>query len=296
MQDIRKADGFKNEYLFVLPEEFLSRLSGNDLFKFLVVTDIGYFPFARYHFRQRPQGCETAILMYCSSGSGFYSINDGETKTLSAKQLIIIPPNTPHVYSASDENPWSVYWVHLRGGFLQSYYSMTSRYMPLKVSDVLGEKFQELFRQCFALLKAPYLSEEYFYVCQLVGTILAMTTCAGKESELQLTVGGSRGMDKAITFMKDHLHQMITLAQLTEAAGFSPSHLHYLFRRATGHAPIEYFLRIKIQAASKDLYFSNLPIKDIAVTYGIEDPYYFSRLFKKVTGISPMKYRSQVKG
>ncbi|MDR1108126.1 MAG: AraC family transcriptional regulator, partial [Spirochaetaceae bacterium] len=35
-----------------------------------------------------------------------------------------------------------------------------------------------------------------------------------------------------------------------------------------------------MQAASQDLYFSDLPVKDIAFAYGIEDPYYFSRLFK----------------
>jgi AraC-like DNA-binding protein len=298
MQSIHKADGFTNEHLYVLPDEFLSRLQDNELFRPLTVTDIGYFPLARNHFRQRPQGCETAILMYCSAGSGFYSIDGGPTRTLSSKQLIIIPPNTPHVYGASEENPWSIYWVHLRGSIFQSYYAMSSRFMPLELSEIVGEQILELFRRCFALLKAPYQNEEYFYLCQLTGTILALTSFAGKQSVSPLTInGGDRnGLDKAIAYMKDHLHRMVTLEQLTAAAQFSPSHLHSLFRRATGHAPIDYFLRIKIQAASKDLYFSNLPIKDIAEAYGIEDPYYFSRLFKRIMGVSPKKYRSQIKG
>jgi YesN/AraC family two-component response regulator len=56
---------------------------------------------------------------------------------------------------------------------------------------------------------------------------------------------------------------------------------------------MEFFLRTKIQATAKDLYFSSLPIRDIALTYGIEDPYYFSRLFKKVMGISPLNFRKK---
>lgn len=296
VRQIRKLDGFKNEYLFVLPNELLSGFLEKDLFTFLMVTDIGYFPFAKYHFCRRPKGCETAIIIYCSAGTGFYSINGGDSLPLSGGQLVIIPPNTPHVYGASDQNPWSVYWAHVRGSFFAPYYEMTARYLPIKISDVLGEQFQELFRRCFGLLKAPYQYEEYFYLCQLVGTIFALAACSGKESEVRLTANGSRGVDRALAFMKDHLHQMISLDQLTRAACLSPSHLHDIFKRSTGNAPIDYFLRSKIQAASRDLYFSDLPIKDIAISYGIEDPYYFSRLFKKIMGVSPMKYRSQLKG
>ncbi|MDR2376017.1 MAG: helix-turn-helix transcriptional regulator, partial [Treponema sp.] len=70
----------------------------------------------------------------------------------------------------------------------------------------------------------------------------------------------------------------------------------YLFKHTTGYAPIEFFLRTKIQASARDLYFSNLPVRDIALSYGIEDPYYFSRLFKKIMGISPLKFRKTETG
>jgi AraC-like DNA-binding protein len=292
----QKADGFQNEYLFVLPDKFLAQLETDELFRSLVVTDIGYFPHAAYHFRQRPQGCKTAILIYCSAGSGFYSINGGEIKTISAGQLTVIPPDTPHKYGASETNPWSIFWVHFRGVLFRPWYTIVSQYVPITVSDVFGEKIKELFRQCFTLLKTHWKNEEYFYMCQLMGTILGMTLCAGKESEIQLTTAGSLGLKDTIVFMKKHLHEVIALDDLTRVSGFSPSHLHNLFKNATGYAPIEYFLRIKIEAASQDLYFSDLPVKDIAIAYGIEDPYYFSRLFKKIVGVSPVKYRSQVRG
>ncbi|MDR0449883.1 MAG: helix-turn-helix transcriptional regulator, partial [Treponema sp.] len=60
----------------------------------------------------------------------------------------------------------------------------------------------------------------------------------------------------------------------------------------TGYAPMEYFLRLKIQAAARDIFFSDSLIQDIAAIYGIEDPYYFSRLFKRIMGVSPRQYRN----
>jgi AraC-like DNA-binding protein len=92
--------------------------------------------------------------------------------------------------------------------------------------------------------------------------------------------------------MQVHLHEEVTIDELSNITHFSPSHLYRLFKSSTGYAPIDFFLRIKIHAAAQDIYFSTLPIKDIAMSYGIEDPYYFSRLFKKIIGISPKHYRN----
>jgi AraC-like DNA-binding protein len=300
METIQKADGFQNEYLFVLPDDMREELSQNDLFKFLLVTDIGYFPRARYHFRQRPEGCPTAIILYCSAGKGFYSVQtpgsaDTE-KSLSTGQIIMIPPDTPHIYRSSEDDPWSLYWVHLKGQFFNHYYRRLSPRLPIDVSEVMGEKIKETFRQCFVLLKSPWQIEEYFYVSQLIGTVTAMIPCIGKASDPQIALHRTSGIGKAIAYIAEHLNENITLKNLCETSRLSSSQLHNLFHRATGFAPIEYFLRAKMQAASRDLYFSELPIKDIAISYGIEDPYYFSRIFKKTMGISPQQYRSMVKG
>jgi AraC-like DNA-binding protein len=129
----------------------------------------------------------------------------------------------------------------------------------------------------------------------MAGTMIALAPCADKNSMLHLHAGNGK-IEKTITFMEKHLRDIVSLDELVQAAGCSRSHLNNLFRKVSGNSPLAYFLQAKMQSASRDLYFSALPVKDIALSYGIEDPCYFSRLFKKIIGVSPLKYRSLVKG
>ncbi|MBL8993698.1 MAG: helix-turn-helix domain-containing protein, partial [Spirochaetia bacterium] len=64
-----------------------------------------------------------------------------------------------------------------------------------------------------------------------------------------------------------------------------------LFRASTGFSPTDFFLRLKIQKASQKLLASRAPIREVAREVGFEDEYYFSRLFRKITGESPRRYR-----
>ena len=65
-----------------------------------------------------------------------------------------------------------------------------------------------------------------------------------------------------------------------------------LFKQKTGYAPIDYFIQMKMQKASQQLDFTDHSVKDIAMSMGFDDPYYFSKRFRKIIGLSPKQYRS----
>lgn len=73
--------------------------------------------------------------------------------------------------------------------------------------------------------------------------------------------------------------------------GYSQSHFSSLFKKKTGESPIAYFNRQKIEYACKLLKETDLKINQICFKIGIEDSFYFSRLFSKTMGMSPTKYR-----
>jgi AraC-like DNA-binding protein len=294
MNTEKKGDGFEKQLFFVVPDRFLAEYFKNPLAPHLAVTIMGYFPRAANHYVNRSNGSGTALMMYCCAGKGYYAVGGRPLKSLSAGQVVIFPPHTPHEYFASEDSPWSIYWVHFKGNSFYAIYDMIKEDMPIDIGNIIGDKFKEIFHQCFCILQFPYYEEEFLYLCQQIGTMLTLLPCVVRRSLVQLALnkGSPQQIQKALSYMQAHLHEEVTLAELADTAHFSPSHLYRLFKSSTGYAPIEFFLRTKIHAAAHDIYFSTLSVKDIAISYGIENPYYFSRLFRKIIGISPKKFRN----
>jgi transcriptional regulator GlxA family with amidase domain len=98
-------------------------------------------------------------------------------------------------------------------------------------------------------------------------------------------------INDSILFMQSKLHQQLTVEDMALKHGLSTSHFSSLFRKATGMAPLDYFIHLKLQKACLLLYSSNMKIKKVASEIGYSDPYYFSRLFKKHMKVSPDQYR-----
>jgi YesN/AraC family two-component response regulator len=99
--------------------------------------------------------------------------------------------------------------------------------------------------------------------------------------------------DTAIDFLRAHIHKEVTLEEIALSVNISTSHFSYLFKNKTGFSPIEYFNHLKVQEACQYLLFTNMRIREIGFELGILDPYYFSRMFKKVMGMSPQEYRKK---
>jgi transcriptional regulator GlxA family with amidase domain len=65
------------------------------------------------------------------------------------------------------------------------------------------------------------------------------------------------------------------------------------FRAATGYAPLDYVQRLRVEQAKRRLERTDGPVEDVAWRVGYEDPAAFRRLFRKIAGVSPGKYRRQ---
>jgi AraC-like DNA-binding protein len=85
----------------------------------------------------------------------------------------------------------------------------------------------------------------------------------------------------------------LEVADLAEKLYVSPDYLRQLFRSEYGEGPIHYLIRRRIEAARTLLQFSALPVRDVAKQCGFENAFYFSRQFRKVTGLPPSDYRAR---
>ena len=101
-----------------------------------------------------------------------------------------------------------------------------------------------------------------------------------------------RRIDQSIAYMREHLNRPLQVATLAAVANTSQSHFFALFKRRTGHAPMDYFTRLRMQQACHLLDGTSASVKEVAAALGYEDPFYFSRVFKLLNRVSPSQYRT----
>jgi transcriptional regulator GlxA family with amidase domain len=98
-------------------------------------------------------------------------------------------------------------------------------------------------------------------------------------------------ISRSIAYMVEHLNQPIQVSTLAAQASVSTSHFFALFKRQMGTAPIDFFIRLRMNHARELLDSTRSSVKEIAATMGYDDPFYFSRVFKSVHQVAPAEYR-----
>jgi AraC family transcriptional regulator len=88
------------------------------------------------------------------------------------------------------------------------------------------------------------------------------------------------------------LEENISLSQLAAIAGMSPHYFSELFKQSTGRAPHQYVLLRRIERAKEKLRDPKRSIIDAGLDVGFENPSHFARVFRKLEGTTPSKYRA----
>jgi transcriptional regulator GlxA family with amidase domain len=103
---------------------------------------------------------------------------------------------------------------------------------------------------------------------------------------------GSDKVERSVTYMIEHLDRPLNVATLAAMANVSPSHFFALFKQRMGCSPMDYFTRIRMRHACQLLDSTSARVKEVAAALGYDDPFYFSRVFKSLSAVAPMHYRS----
>lgn len=294
---LKLKDGFSGERALVLPQVIIKMMENDPLTVMLHITDIGYYPKAMHHYRERREPINQYVFIYCINGAGHYTLN-GHTCDVSANQYFILPSNVPHSYEADEANPWTIYWIHFKGTLAQYYASGAARPIDIRpqAHSRIGDRLN-IFEEIFSTLKDGYSTGNLRYAMSLFHYFLGSLRYIQQYRKANASaIDDEHIVEVAIHYMKENIEKHLSLQTLAGYIGYSPSHFSSFFKKQTGHAPLAYLNLLKIQRACQMLDETDMKINQICHKIGIDDPYYFSRLFSKIMGMSPRSYRRVNKG
>jgi AraC-like DNA-binding protein/mannose-6-phosphate isomerase-like protein (cupin superfamily) len=289
----RKKEGFQGQKAIVIPRKILATQSEKDkIVGALTITDIGYYPKAKFHYRERSHGTDQHILIYCREGQGWTEIQKSEY-SIKAGEFFIVPASAPHKYEANETDPWTIYWIHFKGDISNEIVSSLLKQLDSHKGFIhYTEDRINLFNNIYNQLEKGYSHDNLAYANMSFWYFLATFMFQDKYLNSD-KISKQDITDKAIDFMTNNIDQMINVDEIARSVNLSVSHFTSLFKKKTGFSPIEYYNHLKIQKACQYLIFTDLRVKEISYKLGINDPYYFSRLFTKVMGASPNEYREK---
>jgi two-component system response regulator YesN len=157
----------------------------------------------------------------------------------------------------------------------------------------------KLIREKYNLQEQASLSEskfnyDTFFDLEFIGDVefylygIFLALLASKQGEKTLY---SFIVKKCITFIKNNYSKNITLSDAAKNAEVSHSYLSFIFKQETGINFNIYLSRWRVEQAKKLLKSTNMRIYEVAERVGFSNPYYFSKVFKELTGVSCKDFR-----
>lgn len=127
----------------------------------------------------------------------------------------------------------------------------------------------------------------------LMRLLLAAFVQSADSPETDEASKGISRLHKVIEYIHENINKPLNLEDLSSIIELNPVYFSAMFTRLMGITPIRYINNRKIEKAQIELLSSHKTLEQISDEMGFSDVFYFSRLFKKVTGTAPGKYRKQ---
>lgn len=283
--------GFLGQRVLILPNSIQESLSKNTITKPFFITDIGFYPRAEGHFIHRNQGSKEYIFIYCVEGSGRIAF-ENQNLHLQPNSFCLIPIATKHEYEATKNDPWSIYWMHFKGHLCPSLYERHLEVNEYAQKISFDSERIAMFDRIFQMLSNEYAPQQLEFA-----NILGLHFLS---SFIYLSVDGlnthskSNLIENITAYLDQNLDSTLKTEDIAQKFNYSTSYVLNLFKKHTGYSLIQFFNLKKMQKACEYLKYSDLSIKEISFKLGFQDPFYFSRIFKKTIGQSPSEYREEV--
>lgn len=228
-------------------------------------------------------------MIYMCSGRVSVS-QPNVSRELLPGDMIIFSPETTFSYHNPPDSRMDYYWVHFSGFGANELLSQCR----IKTNTILTPGTHKDIEDAFRLIFSAFLTRDLFFETEASSALTALAVKAGRHIT-HSDQNGFRGIDRALYHIHSNIESEISVGELAKLEHLSVSRFRAVFTGMTGVSPQTYIQSTKIRRACQLLRQTSFTITEISRKSGYSDPQYFSRIFKKVMGISPKEYRKREK-
>lgn len=257
----------------------------NDLSGISVQT-VGFSQCEPLH-RWGPGIKEFYLIHHIISGRGIFKIN-GEQHSLETGYTVLTYPDDIIDYWADKDDPWYYAWIGFSGIDIPRLLNMTEFAQKVRV---INTPFPDDFHN--HMIAATTCSGlEYYRYMEMNSHLSSIFAIMMKYASLPENRSGNSYVEKAVSFIENsYSSSSLSIQEIADSIGITTTYLYRLFMKEFHVPPNQYLTNRRIRQACKLWqHDTSLPVHIIATSVGYADPFYFSKVFKKITGISPSDY------
>lgn len=284
-------------------------------FKYLIVNDmdkkfglwvntVGFQsiqPHSPYPLRDHPSGyffnaqkgriLREYQLVYITKGGGVFSSESTPEKQMCKGRLVLLFPNQWHTYHPDVATGWDEYYIGFEGPVIDdmmrnAFYSKEQQLLEVG----LNEELAALYSRALEIAESDKISSQQ-YLAGIVLHMLGMILSVSKNKIFEAG-GAEQKIEQAKIIMNEHVFTDIDPEEIALKLNVSYSWFRKVFKEYTGYAPAKYFQELKLRKAKQLLVGTSLSVKEISYQLNYTSAEHFFSLFKKHTGLTPLKYRS----
>lgn len=240
-----------------------------------------------------PEGRNDYQLLYIAAGKGHFYFKGSEKETVVTKgNMVLFRPNEPQVYYYYATDKTEVYWVHFTGWKVEEYlaryelpqeanvfYTGVSPDYPWIYNQMLREL--QLQRENYEEMISLYMHHVFLTINRYIRE--------GRQSKNAII----NEVERAAHYFKEQYNTAISIERYAQEHMMSVNWFIHSFKKVMKVPPMQYVVSLRIAAAKGYLESTNKSVAEIAEEVGYENALYFSRIFRKYTGLSPTEYRQR---
>ncbi len=234
------------------------------------------------------------LIHYIHSGKGIFQIGD-TIHHLEAGNGFLICPDIVTFYQADAKEPWHYSWVGFHGLKAETYLAeagLTEKNPIFKYTE------DDFIENCFYEMAEAYYLKHGGDVKRLAYLYLFLYKLIQKNAkDLYYSTKESRNdayVNEALQFIEMNYSRKFTIDMLANFVGLNRSYLNSIFKEELGKNLQQYLIEFRILKACELLESDSLSIGDVSRSVGYSDQLLFSKVFKRIRGISPSEYKKNI--